>query len=190
MAGARNICILVRRIRNLSEDSVSRRIAGELEDMSRILCYADINIPAAQWQHTGSPVDGVLILVDLDDIVFLIWSILISTEVVEIQPVRLARLASDDSDAAMVRTRENIRRKKLERGCAQVVVPTVQLYLFPGHKKVNNSEGAVFIDPGVDCSLLKGGRWTAARNRISDSLELTGVAISSRKIHAALSIIG
>ena len=72
-------------------------IAGEFEDMSRVLYDVDIDVAALEWVYASTSIYRILILVNLNDIVEFIWAILVSAQVIKIKPISLAALACDNS---------------------------------------------------------------------------------------------
>jgi len=74
-------------------------VAGELEHMSRVLDDIDVDVAAFEWIHASTSIDRVLVLIYLNDVVKLIWTILISAKVIEVKPICLATLACDNAPA-------------------------------------------------------------------------------------------
>ena len=78
--------------------------AGEHKDVRLIVDDVDIDVATFERIDTGTCVDRVLILVDLYGSVAFVWSVLITSQIVKIEPVCLSTLASDNPDAADVST--------------------------------------------------------------------------------------
>ena len=118
MADTENVCILLRGICHLVEirDTI---IARELEDVSLVLYDVDIDVASFERVDASTSINRVLVLIDLDDIVELVRSILVASEIVKVQPVGLAALSCDYADASDVSTRE-LTGKELQRRGAKI----------------------------------------------------------------------
>ena len=118
MADAENICILLRRVSHFVEIR-NAVVAGELEHMSLILDNVDIDVATLERVNASTRINGVLVLIDLNDVVELVRSVLVASEVVEVEPVGLTTLSCDNTNALDVSTGE-LTGKELQRRCAKV----------------------------------------------------------------------
>ena len=107
--------------------------------MSRKLNDVNIDVAAFKRVNTSTSIDRIFVLRDLDDIVELVWSALIATKIIEIEPVSLAALAGDNTHSLDVATLK-LAGKDFERRSAQVLVGTIKLLLLPRHEEVNHSK--------------------------------------------------
>lgn len=169
MANPESVRILLRRISNLVE-VWNAVVAGEFEDMSLVLDDVDVDVATLKRVNTSTGVNGVLVLIDLNDVVELVRSILVASEIVEIEPIGLSTLSCHNADALDI-SAGKLTREDLERRCAEVcvksalnvraerfkitLVSTIELSLLPGHEEVNHVQRTVTIDGHVNCSFFE-----------------------------------
>jgi hypothetical protein len=87
------------------------------------LVLDDINVDVASFERvdTSTGINRILILIDLNDVIELVGPILVASKIVEVEPVGLAALASDNADARYVSTRK-LTRKELQRRRSKVCI--------------------------------------------------------------------
>jgi hypothetical protein len=137
MTDTENVSVLLRGVGDKRELRIAASRATELEDMSLVLDDIDVDVSATERHYTSTSVYRVLVLSDLDSGIQLIWSHLVTSKIVKIQPVRLPTLAGYDTHTSHICTFENICGQELEGTGSKVFVCTIELCLFPGHEKVN-----------------------------------------------------
>ena len=103
--------ILLRTVSNLGESGVAVTVAAELEDVRLELNDVDIHIATFSRVHSSSRVDRILVLGDLRYSITVVWPVLISTEIVDVKEVGLARFSRHDSQSFDIGTSEYIRRE-------------------------------------------------------------------------------
>lgn len=184
MTNTEDVGVLLWGIGDLGERGDSG-VTGKLEDVCLVLDDVDVDVTTFTRVNTSTSVDRVLVLVDLKDGVELVGTVLVTTHVVEVDPVGLAGFTSDDTDSLDVAARE-LTREDLERGCTEILVGTVELSLLPRHEEVDWGERTVTVDGHVDSGLLESSRWVSAVD--GDTVELRGVSVSSSIEHGASSI--
>lgn len=81
MSDTEDVSIILWRVGHMVERGNSI-VAGELEHMSRVLDDIDVDVAAFEWIHASTSIDRVLVLIYLNDVVKLIWTILISAKVI------------------------------------------------------------------------------------------------------------
>jgi hypothetical protein len=96
MSNAENISVGCWTVGDLGE-RWHTRIARELEDMGGVFDDIDVNISTLQRINTSTSVDRVLILICLDDPIEPVWPISVPSHIIQVQPVGLATLASDNT---------------------------------------------------------------------------------------------
>jgi hypothetical protein len=106
---AENVCINSWRVGDLGERRNSS-ITRELEYVSFVLRYTDVDISTFQWVHTSSSVHRVLILSNLNDIIEVVRAVPISSKIIQIEPVRFTNLARDNTDTFDVPARKLARQ--------------------------------------------------------------------------------
>src|SRR5277367_2329547 len=104
--------------------------------MGLIVGNVDVDVATFEWVDTSTYLDRVLILIDPNGNVAFIWSILIASWIVKIEPGGLATLASHNTDSAHVSTRNLAQPVFLWRR-AQVFVSAVQLDFLKRHEEVD-----------------------------------------------------
>ena len=120
------------------------------------LVVDDVDVDVATFERidTGTSVDRVLVLIDLYGSVSFVRSILITSQIVKVKPVRLTTLARHNTNPADVSTRV-LAGQDLEWRCPQVLVGPIKLDFFKGHKKIDQTQRAITIDSGVNSSFLQ-----------------------------------
>jgi len=184
MTDTEDVGVLLWGIGDLGERGDSG-VTGELEDVGLVLDDVDVDVTTFTRVNTSTGVDRVLVLVHLKDGVELVGTVLVTTHVVEVDPVGLAGFTSDDTDSLDVAAGE-LTGEDLERGSTEILVGTVELSLLPGHEEVDWRERTVTVDGHVDSGLLESSRWVSAVD--GDTVELRGVSVSSSKEHGTSSI--
>lgn len=96
MTNTQDISILLWRVGNVIERWYSV-VARKFEYMGRVLNYVDVDVAALKRIHTSTSIYRILVLIDLNDFVKLVWAILVPTKIVKIEPIRLAALACDNT---------------------------------------------------------------------------------------------
>lgn len=136
----------------------------------------DVDVTAFARVDTRTGVHRVLILVHLDHIIKAIGAVAVATQVVQVEPVRLATLSSHHTDTLDVATGE-CAGQDLQRTRSQVLVGTVQSLLLPWHKEIYQTQTSI----GVNCH-VNGGLFQRCRRRAAvdgNGAELGGVSVAS-----------
>ena len=136
MADPEDVCIVLWRVCDLGKRWYAV-VAGELENVGWELDDVDVDIATLQRIDTSSSIDRVLVLIDLNHVVELVWAVLVPAEVIKIEPVRLATLASHNSHSRDVATRK-LAGQELKWSCAKIFVCTIELGLLPGHEEIDD----------------------------------------------------
>jgi len=181
MADTKDTCVGTGGISNLGE-RWNTGTAGELEDVSRITDDTDVDVSTFQRIDTCSSINRILVLVYLNNIVQLVWSVLVSSQVIQVQPVGLSTLSSNNTNTFDISARE-FAWQKLERTGSEIFVCTIQLRLFPGHEEVDDTQTSICVDGHVNSSFLEGCRWIAAVDR--NGAELGGITVSGSEEHGS-----
>ena len=136
VANAEDIGVVFRRLCDLGKGRLAV-VTGELEDIGRVLNNVDVDVASLKRVDTGSSVDGVVVLEDLNNIVVGASSgVSVTTQVIHVKPVGLATLAGDDTNALDI-SASKLAGKKLKRRGSQILIGTIESLLLPGHEKVN-----------------------------------------------------
>jgi len=190
MTDTKNVSVLLRSVGNKRELRVSASRTTELEDMSLILDDVDVDVSAAKRHDTCAGVYRVLVLGNLDGGVKLVWSHLVTTQIVEVEPVGFAALACYNSHTGHICTFEDVCGQELKRTGTKILVCTIELCLFPRHEEVDRRDFTIRADGKIDSGLFETGRRLTAGKRVACSFELRCIAVTAGKEHAALAIIG
>lgn len=186
MTDTKDTCVGTGGIGNLGE-RWNTSTAGELEDVSRITDDTDVDVSTFQRIDTCSSINRILVLVYLNNIVQLVWSVLVSSQVIQIQPVGLSTLSSNDTNTFDISARE-FAWEELERTGSEIFVCTIQLRLFPGHEEVDDTQTSICVDSHVNSSFFEGRGWVAAVDR--NGAELRSITVSSSEEHGSSIIRG
>jgi hypothetical protein len=84
MTCTKDIRVLIRSTGYHGENGVPGIAASKLEDMGLVLCDWYVNVTSSQRHNTSSCIYRVLVLKHLDDSVLFVWTVLVSTQVVEV----------------------------------------------------------------------------------------------------------
>jgi hypothetical protein len=154
VADTENPGVSVGSITNLGEagNTVGAR---KLEGDGGVLDNVDVDITSLQRVHTSTGIDGVVVLVGLDDGVEVVGAVAVTTHVVEVDPVGLTTLTGNNTNTLVGAAREGI-GENLQGAGTQIVVGTVKLLLLERHEEVDNIEASVLLDGHVNGSLLEG----------------------------------
>lgn len=74
--------------------------------MSLVLDHIDVNISSLERVYTSASIDRILILFDLNDTVEFVWTILVASKIIKIEPISFTTLASHNAYACDAPTRE------------------------------------------------------------------------------------
>jgi len=103
-----NVGVLLGSVGDKGELRITASRATELEDMSLVLDDIDVDVSTTEGHDACSGVYRVFILGDLNSSIELVWSHLIATKVVEIQPVGLAAFPGYHAHTSDIRTLEDV----------------------------------------------------------------------------------
>jgi hypothetical protein len=177
MSRAENVCVDSWGVGNLGERRNSS-ITRELEHVGFVLCHTDVDVSTLQWIHTGSSVDGIFILSNLNDVVEVIWAVPITSKIIQIEPVRFTDLARDNTNTLDVSARE-FARQHFQGCCSQIFILTIQLLLLPGHKEIDRRKTTIASNRHVNSSFFERRWWITAVD--GDGRKLRSVTVSSTK---------
>lgn len=131
--------------------------------MRLILNDVDVDVTATKWHDTGSSVDRVLVLIDLNSGIQSVRSHLITSKVIKIEPVRLSRLAGNDTHSLDVCTAKDVAGQNLKRSGSKILVGTIKLSFLPRHEEVDRGQTTIASNDEVDSCLFQSSGRLATR---------------------------
>lgn len=114
---------------------------------------------------------------------------MVTSKIIEVEPVGLARLASDDTHARHIGTFKDVSRQKLKRASTKIFICTIKLSLLPGHEEVDRCKLAVRTYGKVDSGFFQTGRGLTARKRVASGAELRCISITAGKEDTAFAVV-
>lgn len=161
--------------------------ARVLEDVGGVLDDVDVDVASLKRVHTGAGVNRVVVLEDLNDGVAVVSAVAIATKIVHVEPVCLATLASDDTNALDV-TAGKLWRQQLERRAAKVLVGAVKSLFLPGHEEVDNLQATVSLKSHVNSRLFLRSRRLISLD--GDGGELRSISVTGSEEDGASIVRG
>lgn len=105
--------------------------------MRWVLDHVYVDVTSLKRINTSARIHRILILKRLDDSILVVGTIAITAKIIQIKPIRLSRLARNNTHSLNIAARE-LTRQNLKRTRSQVFIRTIKLLLLKGHEEIHN----------------------------------------------------